>query len=440
MKGLIVAAPASGAGKTTIAAGLVRLCRRRGLDAVPFKVGPDYIDPGYLTAAAGRPCRNLDTWAMRPETLASALDAEGDLAVVEGAMGLFDGAEGGGGSTADLAALTGWPVLLVADCSGVGQSVAALLAGFAGFRSDIRVAGAILNRVASDRHEAMLRALPTPVPILGCIRRTETIALSSRHLGLVQAGELADIHALVDRMADRLEPFGLTDLADEGHPPGEAGSVLPPLGQRIAVARDAAFSFAYEHVLGAWRRAGAEITHFSPLEDEIPEGDAVYLPGGYPELHAGRLAAAYGFLEALRRHPGWVYGECGGYMVLGEALTDADGNRHRMAGLLPLETSFVEPGRRLGYRRFAARDAIPLGSIFRGHEFRYARVLAEGPGEALFDAEDSMGRPLGPVGLRRGTVCGSFMHIVDRCRDAGSLGTDSSSSGGSMRFREIPDL
>lgn len=417
MRGLIVAAPASGSGKTTVAAGLARLCRRRGLDVVPFKVGPDYIDPGYLTAAAGRPCRNLDAWAMRPGTLASVLDAAGDLAVVEGAMGLFDGAEGGGGSTADIAALTGWPVLLVVDCSKQGQSVAALLAGFSGFRSDIRVTGAILNRVASGRHEAMLRALAAPVPVLGCVRRTETVGLPSRHLGLVQAGELADIDTLVDHMADRLEPFGLTDLADEGIPPGVGGPALPPLGQRIAVARDAAFSFAYGHVIGGWRAAGAEITYFSPLGDETPEGDAIYLPGGYPELHAGRLASAHGFLKALRRHPGWVYGECGGYMVLGETLTDANGDRHRMAGLLPLETSFVDPARKLGYRRFAAKDAIPLGNIFRGHEFRYARITAEGPGEALFNALDSTGRPLGSVGLRRGTVCGSFMHIVDRCRE-----------------------
>ena len=423
MKGLIVAAPASGSGKTTVAAGLARLCRRRGLDVVPFKVGPDYIDPGYLTAAAGRPCRNLDAWAMRPGTLASVLDAAGDLAVVEGAMGLFDGAEGGGGSTADIAALTGWPVLLVVDCSKQGQSVAALLAGFSGFRSDIRVAGAILNRVAGSRHEAMLRALAAPVPILGCVRRTEAIGLPSRHLGLVQAGELADIDTLVDHMADRLEPFGLTDLADEGIPPAAGGPALPPLGQRIAVARDAAFSFAYGHVIRGWRAAGAEITHFSPLGDEIPEGDAVYLPGGYPELHAGRLASAHGFLEALRRHPGWVYGECGGYMVLGETLTDANGDRHRMAGLLPLETSFVDPARKLGYRRFAAKDAIPLGNIFRGHEFRYARIVAEGPGEALFDAADSTGRPLGSVGSRRGTVCGSFMHIVDRCREDDTAGS-----------------
>ena len=436
MKGVIVAAPASGAGKTTVAAGLVRLCRRRGLDVAPFKVGPDYIDPGYLAAAAGRPCRNLDAWAMRPGTLASVLDAEGDLAVVEGAMGLFDGAEGGGGSTADIAALTGWPVLLVVDCGGQGQSVAALLAGFSGFRSDIRVAGAILNRVASSRHETMLRALATPVPVLGCVRRTETVGLSSRHLGLVQAGELEDIHALIDRMADRLEPFGLTDLADEGTPSATAGPALAPLGQRIAVAKDAAFSFAYEHVIRGWREAGAEIKHFSPLANQTPEGDAVYLPGGYPELHAGKLAAAHEFLEALRRHPGWVYGECGGYMVLGETLTDANGDRHRMAGLLPLETSFVGPARRLGYRRFAAKDAIPLGNIFRGHEFRYARIVAEGPGEALFNVGDSAGRQLGPAGLRRGTVCGSFMHIVDQCRENDTLRSHMSLG---VRFREPSD-
>ena len=414
MKGVVLAAPASGSGKTTIAAGLVRALRRQGHTVQPYKAGPDYIDAGFLAAAAGRPCRNLDLWAMRPETLAGALDADADLAVVEGVMGLFDGAEGGGGSTADLAALTGWPVVLAVDCAGQGQSVAALLEGFARHRGDIDIAGAVLNRVAGDRHEALLRERAGAVPILAAMPRDPALALPSRHLGLVQAGEHPGLEGWLERAADLVPaaafPFGPLRMAEAR---AANGTPLPPPGQRIAVARDEAFAFAYEHVLAGWRRAGAEIAFFSPLADEAPDGDAVFLPGGYPELHAGRVAAAGNFLGALRRHEGPVYGECGGYMVLGEGLVDAEGRRHAMAGLLPLETSFAEPARRLGYRRLTAATGFPLGATFRGHEFHYARAIREGPGEALFEAADTLGRPLGPAGLVRGRVAGSFMHLID---------------------------
>ena len=415
MKGVILAAPASGSGKTVIAAGLVRALRRQGRSVQPFKAGPDYIDADFLAAAAGRPCLNLDPWAMRPETLAAALCRDADIAVAEGVMGLFDGPEGGGGSTADLAALTGWPVVLVVDCARQGQSVAALLEGFAGHRGDIRIAGAVLNRVAGARHEALLRERAGAVPVLAALPHEPGLALPSRHLGLVQAGEHPALDAWLERAADLVPaaavPFGPLNLPAAGH---ADGAPLPPPGQRIAVARDEAFAFAYEHVLAGWRRAGAELAFFSPLADEAPEGDAVFLPGGYPELHAGRLTAAGSFMAALRRHEGPVYGECGGYMVLGEGLEDGEGKRHAMAGLLPLETSFAEPARRLGYRRLAAKGGgFPPGRAFRGHEFHYARALREGPGEALFEVADAQGRPLGPAGLRRGMVAGSFMHLID---------------------------
>ncbi len=411
----MLAAPASGSGKTTVAAGLVRALRRQGLAVQPYKAGPDYIDAGFLAAAAGRPCLNLDPWAMRPETLAAALCRDADIAVAEGVMGLFDGPEGGGGSTADLAALTGWPVVLVVDCARQGQSVAALLEGFAGHRGDIRIAGAVLNRVAGARHEALLRERAGAVPVLAALPREPGLALPSRHLGLVQAGEHPALDAWLERAADLVPaaamPFGPLNLPAAEH---ADGAPLPPPGQRIAVARDEAFAFAYEHMLAGWQRAGAELAFFSPLADEAPEGDAVFLPGGYPELHAGRLAAAGSFMAALRRHEGPVYGECGGYMVLGEGLEDAEGKRHAMAGLLPLETSFVEPARRLGYRRLAAKGGgFPPGRAFRGHEFHYARALREGPGEALFEMADAQERPLGPAGLRRGRVAGSFMHLID---------------------------
>ena len=415
MNGVILAAPASSSGKTTVAAGLVRALRRQGLAVLPCKAGPDYIDAGFLAAAAGRPCLNLDPWAMRPETLATALDRQADIAVVEGVMGLFDGPEDGGGSTADLAALTGWPVVLVVDCARQGQSVAALLEGFAGHRDDICIAGAVLNRVAGPRHEALLRERAGATPILAMLPRESALALPSRHLGLVQAGEQAGLEAWLERAADLVSaaamPFGPLRLPTA---PKYGGLPLPPPGQRIAVARDEAFAFAYEHMLAGWRRAGAELAFFSPLADEAPAGDAVFLPGGYPELHAGRIAAAARFLGALRCHEGPVYGECGGYMVLGEGLVDAEGKRHAMAGLLPLEASFAAPVRRLGYRRLKARGGgFPPARAFRGHEFHYARAVREGPGEPLFEAADALGRPLGPAGLVCGQAAGSFMHLID---------------------------
>ena len=307
--------------------------------------------------------------------------------------------------------------MLVVDCARQGQSVAALLEGFARHRGDIRIAGAVLNRVAGARHEALLRERAGAVPILGAVPRDPALALPSRHLGLVQAGEHAGLEAWLDRAADAVPaaaiPFGPLRLAGARK---ADGMPLPPPGQRIAVARDEAFAFSYEHVLAGWRRAGAGIAFFSPLADEAPAGDAVFLPGGYPELHAGRIAAAGNFLDALRRHEGPVYGECGGYMVLGEGLVDAEGRRHAMAGLLPLETSFADPVRRLGYRRLEARGDFPPGRRFRGHEFHYARAVREGPGGALFEAADALGRPLGPTGLVRGRVAGSFMHLVDTAR------------------------
>ncbi|WP_374200712.1 hypothetical protein [Inquilinus sp. Marseille-Q2685] len=197
---------------------------------------------------------------------------------------------------------------------------------------------------------------------------------------------------------------------------------LPSLGQRIAVARDMAFGFAYPHLLAAWREAGAEILPFSPLADEAPDrsADAVYLPGGYPELQAGRLAANRRFLDGLRTAAGQgrtVSGECGGYMVLAPGLTDAEGNRHAMAELLPVETSFAERRLHLGYRHAVLAAAMPLGAVgtvWRGHEFHYASILSEGPGEALFEAWDAEGAPLGPMGRRAGSVFGSFFHLIDR--------------------------
>jgi cobyrinic acid a,c-diamide synthase len=430
--GIVVAAPASRSGKTVITSGLIRALVRQGVRVAPLKVGPDYIDPAFLAAAAGRPCRNLDLWAMRPETAARIVaDAglEAELIVVEGVMGLFDGAAIEAGSTADLAASNGWPVILVADVRGQGASVAALADGFRRHRHDVTVAGVILNRVGSERHEAILRRALGRVgmPVLGAVPAQAALALPERHLGLVQAGERADLDRFLDGAADvmarHLDLGGLRDLARParaGDASGDDG--IAPLGQRIAVARDTAFAFSYPAMLDGWRRAGAEMAFFSPLADEAPaaDADAVFLPGGYPELHGGRLAANAIFLGGLRAAAGRgaaIYGECGGYMVLGRGLTDADGHDHALAGLLPLESSFAVRQLHLGYRQARLETACMLGGRgqrFRGHEFHYATITSEGEGQALFSCRDSAGRELGRAGRRHGGVCGSFIHLIDR--------------------------
>jgi len=434
--GLIIAASASGSGKTVLTLGLLRHWRRSDVAVAPFKAGPDYIDAAFHSAAAGRACINMDSWAMREETLdacAGALGHDAELVLGEGVMGLFDGAAGGPargrGATADLAAHFDIPVVLVVDVRGQGASVAALAEGFARHRADVDVAAVILNHVASARHETMLRAAlaPTDIPVLGAVPHDDALALPARHLGLVQAGETEDLQAFLDAAADlvsrhvdcqRLRALGRPLRAPEG---AAAPAPLPPLGQHIAVARDQAFAFSYEAVLAGWRQAGTTLTLFSPLADEAPDigADAVYLPGGYPELHAGRLAANQVFLDGLRgaaRAGAWIYGECGGYMVLGDGLIDADGGRHAMAGLLPVETSFAVPRRHLGCRDVAMIADTPLaaaGARFRGHEFHYATVTRESAAPALFRCTDSDGKDLGERGAAVGRVLGSFLHLID---------------------------
>ncbi|WP_099865054.1 cobyrinate a,c-diamide synthase [Pararhizobium haloflavum] len=429
MTGLLVAAPASGQGKTTVTLGLMRALRRRGISIAPGKAGPDYIDPAFHAAASGALCLNYDPWAMRPElirTNAALATAGGKLLVVEAMMGLFDGAADGKGCAADLAKLLRLPVVFVVDCAKMSHSIAALVSGFARFDPSVMIAGVILNRVASARHEAMLRQALAQAGIeaFGVLKRDEALCLPERHLGLVQAGEHAGLEAFVERAADAVETGCAIDAMLRtahifGNAPSDANIArLPPLGQRISVARDIAFAFTYEHMLLGWRRRGAEVRFFSPLAGEAPhdDADAVYLPGGYPELHAGRLADAFAFREGMHRamrSGAVIYGECGGYMALGEGLIDAEGERHAMLGLLPLETSFAAPRRHLGYRRLKPRAGFAWSAPMTAHEFHYAGVVREGEADRLFDVRDAAGSDLGPAGLQRGRVAGSFMHVID---------------------------
>ncbi len=459
--GLIIAAPKSASGKTVITLGLLRHLSHAGTRVASFKAGPDYIDPAFHGAAGGRASVNLDSWAMRPATirrLIAGLGGEADLIIGEGVMGLFDGANVAAdetgvagaedGSTAALSAMTGWPVVLVMDVKGQGATAAAVLQGLARHRTDVAVTGVIFNRVGSANHERLLRdacSQATPeIAVLGAIPADDALGLQSRHLGLVLPGEIEGLDASLDRaaalIARHVDVAGLTGLArpasfktaDE-RGDGATAEVqlaqlaqiaqIAPLGQRIAVAADEAFAFAYPALLTAWREAGAEVRPFSPLADQAPaaDADAVYLPGGYPELHGPRLAGNGGFLGGLRAaaaRGAQLFGECGGYMVLGRAITDEAGGAHEMAGLLPLETSFNQKRLHLGYRQVTlAADDTALGAKgtgFRGHEFHYARTVNEGPGESLFEARNAAGDPLGAAGLRLGSVSGSFIHLIDR--------------------------
>lgn len=429
---LIVAAPRSGSGKTTVTLALVAALRARGLRVRVAKSGPDYIDPAFHERASAAPCVNLDTWAMPPPLLAGLLHAPGpDLLVIEASMGLFDGAgptPGRTGAAADLAARFALPVLLVLDVSGQSQSAGATARGFATHDPAVRVAGAILNRVGSPRHLAGAGAAVAAagIPLLGSLPRDPQIALPERHLGLVQASEHATLAPLLARLAalaeSRLDLDAILALAlPPATPPDSATpppGLLPPPGQRIALAWDAAFSFAYPHMLAGWRAAGAEITRFSPLADEPPPDhcDCCWLPGGYPELHAPALAAATTFRTGLasfaQSRP--VHGECGGYMVLGQGLTDAAGERHAMAALLSHDSSYARRRMHLGYREATLLHDSPIGragQTLRGHEFHYATSSAESDAP-LATLRDANGEHLGPAGARRGLVSGTYFHAI----------------------------
>jgi len=431
-RGLIVAAPRSGAGKTTVTLGLLAALKRRGLAVQAAKAGPDYIDPAFHQAATGRKSVNLDSWAMRPsllDVLVVEAASRADMLVIEGVMGLFDGidaAAGRTGSTADLAARFVLPVLLVIDVSGQSQSAAALLRGFVTHDPEVKIGGVVLNRVGSERHRKFVAdaIAASGIPVLGSVPRDEMIALPERHLGLVQAGEHGDLAERLDRLAAIAEThLDLDRILRLAVPPhlaeAKQATALPPPGSRIALAQDAAFTFVYPHVLDGWRRAGAEIVAFSPLADEPPpkDCDSCWLPGGYPELHAGRLAGAHKFRDGLARFAATrpVHGECGGYMVLGEVLEDADGISHPMAGLLGHATSFARRKLHLGYREATLLADSPIGragSRLRGHEFHYAALVATGNDEPLVELADGQGQRLGTSGSRRGHVTGTFFHAI----------------------------
>jgi cobyrinic acid a,c-diamide synthase len=419
-------------GKTTLTLGLIAAWRRRGLTVQPFKVGPDFIDPGHHAQAAGRLSRTLDGWMLpREENLAifSRRAAGADVAVVEGVMGLFDGVDGKSeaGSTAQMAKWLGLPVLLVVDARALARSAAALVQGFAGFDPDLTLAGVVFNRVGGPAHLRYLKeameGLPG-IPCFGGLPREADLAIPERHLGLATAEDHPLSGDYLDRLAELVEQHldldGLWAALPALRPGPSPQSLATPPEVRLGVARDRAFCFYYPDNLDWLVHFGAELVAFSPLTDAClpPHLHGLYLGGGYPELAARELAANEPLKRDLRaRVQGGlpVYAECGGLMYLGEEIRDLAGQLHAMAGLLPLSFGLLPRLRALGYREVTlAADTLlgPAGTRVRGHEFHYSEIVKETQAVTRVYrlSPRAGGQPLAE-GFAQGSVLASYVHL-----------------------------
>jgi cobyrinic acid a,c-diamide synthase len=430
IKAVVIAGAASGVGKTTIATGIIGALAQRGLAVQPFKTGPDYIDPSYHTVAAGMPSRNLDTWLLPRDAIVELFHracADSDIAVVEGVMGLYDGhsASDEVGSTAELAKILGLPVVLVMDASGAARSTAAMALGYRDFDPNLNLAGVIFNGIGSESHYAMCREAVAAIGIkvLGYLPKRPDLTLPERHLGLVPAPENPLPRDFIDNLVAQIEKTidlnGLLQLACKAAPPKVAPSLFPrrhhESSVRIGIARDRAFSFYYQDnldLLAAW---GADLVPFSPLRDRALPSDigGVYMGGGFPEMYAAELAQNRSMLTSIReagRKGLTVYAECGGLMYLGRSLCDFDGVRHKLAGLLPVESSMKDAKLNLGYRTIRALSDNPVlqrGEEVRGHEFHWSQIGGESKGQPAYLILEQKRKE----GFCTGSVLASYVHL-----------------------------
>lgn len=433
---LVVAAPASGSGKTTLTLGLLAALKRRGLQVAPFKVGPDFIDPGHHAAACGRVSRNLDGWMCGEQAVRAAymLGCQGaDIALIEGVMGLFDGAAGDSdeGSTAEISRWLDGRILLVVDARSQARSAAALVKGFVDFDPRLQFAGVVFNRVGSERHRELLEQALASVsglpPLLGCLPREEQIGLPERHLGLVTAqDQSADFTALADLVEEHIkidallsglqdstaphpQPLSLGERVAAGRVRGH--SLTPEV--RLAVARDEAFCFCYPENLERLEMAGAELVFFSPMRDSLPVGvDGLYLPGGYPELHVDELGKNRRLLDDLKsvaRQGLPIYAECGGLMLLAESIDGV-----AMSGVIPGRAKLLPRRKALGYREVTFLSDTPLGpagSVARGHEFHYSELELPESVKRCYTLSRKGGDQLGHEGFLVGNCLASYVHL-----------------------------
>ena len=407
---LVIAAPASGQGKTTVTAALARLHSRQGKRVRVFKCGPDFLDPMILSRASGNPVYQLDLWMVgeaESRRLLWEAAGEADLILIEGVMGLFDGSP----SAADLARRFGVPVLGVIDGSAMAQTFGALAVGLASYQPDLPFSGVLGNRVNPGRHNDLIRdSLPSAIRWYGSLPRSAAIELPSRHLGLVQAGELADLDVRLDTAADALEQTATVTLPAPVSFAAPSTTAVSPLleGVRIGVAHDASFAFIYQANLDLLERMGATLVFFSPLvDDELPEVDSLYLPGGYPELHLQALSANRPMIDAIKAHQQLgkpMLAECGGMLYLLESLSDVAGERAELAGLLPGHAQMQMRLVALALQRVA----LPEG-VLRGHSYHHSRL--ESAMEPLARGECPNDKPVSEAVFRLGRLTASYIHF-----------------------------
>ncbi len=426
---IVVAGTESGAGKTTFTVGLIRALRARGFKVAAFKCGPDYLDPTYHARAAAAPSHNLDGWMMGREAVLStfARAADGaDIAVIEGVMGLFDGASAGGedGSTAQIAKWLDAPVLLMVDASGMARSIAAIGLGFRQFDPAVRLAGLICNRVGSRGHLDLLRQACADPPVLGAMPHEAPLGFPERHLGLIAADEHCVPESLLaawgEVVANWCDLDAIIALARQAQPLANPSPVKTAVRGKctIGVALDDAFHFYYVDNLTRLERAGAELVMFSPLRDaHLPPVDGIYIGGGYPEVHAARLeanAAMRREIAAFAAGGGVVYGECGGLMYLCTALRTLEGGQYAMCGVVPARTQMCDRLQALGYVEVRTRRASilgPAGTGFRGHQFRYSRLEPlTGTADPAYTITRRYGGDSVEEGFQIGNTVASYIH------------------------------
>ena len=429
---LVIAGTQSGVGKTTVTLAILAALKNRGRQVQPFKVGPDFIDPGHHSAATGRLSRNLDGWmlgeAVNREIFIRA-SADADLSIIEGMMGLFDGSSPVSeiGSTAELAKQLDAPVLLVIDGSAMARSAAAMVSGYATFDPALRVAGVLFNRVSSEGHYQLLKEAveqETDVMVVGYLRPDQAIAISDRHLGLVTAMEqgTGELYGRLAKAAaetvdlDRVE--ALARSCRELPMPSHSISGSNGRRVRIGVAQDQAFCFYYPENLELLEKEGAELVKFSPLNDRVLlDADMLYLGGGYPELHGERLAGNVAMRTAIRKFSergGTIYAECGGMMYLTKAIRDLEGKYYEMVGLFEAEAVMSKARMTLGYRELQISQPCVLGEVgttARGHEFHYSVVEPNGQLQYACMLRDAQGKSKGQDGLVAGNTMGLYSHL-----------------------------
>jgi cobyrinic acid a,c-diamide synthase len=422
LSAIVVAGTHSGVGKTSVTLGLIGAFRHRGLTVQPFKVGPDFIDPLHHQHASGRPARNLDGWMLDPEINLERFaraTADADVAVIEGVMGLFDGSEGKSdrGSTAEMAKLLGLPVLLVIDASAMARSAAALIHGYTSFDPDLRVAGVILNNIGSETHAGMIRdAVAGAVPILGALPRVKDLVVPERHLGLhlpheARAEYIDQLATLIEEHID-LDAL-LANSAIERRTAPAAAAPTPAPHIRLALARDEAFCFYYADNLELLEQAGAELVPFSPIDEPLPENiDGIYLGGGYPELHADKLAANTSTREAIREFAsagGPIYAECGGLMYLAQTL-EIDRETHPLCGVLPFSITMPAP-LAIGYVEVTTTGGLfGSGQTARGHLFHHSAIAGEPATDRCYELKNSRGEET-QEGYLIQNVLASYAHL-----------------------------